>query len=98
MPSFVLQQIPASGRCALPPPTRNYRGPGRRYARSVTEKQKHVSNEELIALGRKHGVEVTISTGPKGTGEIVALPGIRPSVDERRLDLLRDDDGSGVVE
>lgn len=52
----------------------------------------------MIALARKLGVEVTITTKPQGTGEIAPMPGIRNTEEERRADLLTDDDGSGVVE
>lgn len=57
-----------------------------------------ITTEELVALGRKLGVEVTVTAKPSGTGEIAPLPGPRSTADERRADLLQDDDGSGVVE
>ena len=40
--------------------------------------------EKVLALAEKYGVEVTISKGPKGTGEIALLPGVRrPTENER---------------
>lgn len=35
------------------------------------------TTEELIADARAWGIDVTVSTGPKGTGEITPLPGMR---------------------
>lgn len=56
------------------------------------------TSEDLIALARKLGVEVTITTKPQVTGEIAPMPGIRKTEEKRRAELLTDDDGSGVVE
>ena len=36
------------------------------------------TTEELIADAKACGIEVTVSTRPKGTGEIVLLPGVHP--------------------
>ena len=35
------------------------------------------TTEEMLAMAKAMGVTVTVSTGPKGTGEIVPLPGVR---------------------
>ena len=39
-------------------------------------KQPKVTTEAMIAKAKALGVEVTVSTRPKGTGEIVPLPGV----------------------
>ena len=36
------------------------------------------TTEEMIAAAKATGVEVTVTQRPKGTGEIVPLPGVRP--------------------
>jgi hypothetical protein len=40
---------------------------------------KRVTNEELIAAGRRACVKVTISQSQKGRGQIMFFPGIGPS-------------------
>ena len=43
---------------------------------------KQTFEEKVKALAEKYGVEVTFSTAPpKTTGEIVLLPGVRPSTE-----------------
>ena len=36
------------------------------------------TTEQMLAEARKAGVKVTVSTRPKGQGEITLLPGLRP--------------------
>jgi hypothetical protein len=36
------------------------------------------TTEQILAEARKAGVTVAVSTGPKATGEIILLPGVRP--------------------
>ena len=35
------------------------------------------TTEQMLAEAKAAGVEVTVTTHPKGTGEIVSLPGLR---------------------
>ncbi len=35
------------------------------------------TTEQMIAEAKAAGVEITVTTRPKGTGEIVLLPGVR---------------------
>jgi hypothetical protein len=46
----------------------------RRYAAAMTK-----TSAAMIEEAKAFGITVTLSTGPKGTGEIVLLPGVRPS-------------------
>lgn len=58
------------------------------------------SIEHILAQARDAGVEVRIMERPKGAGEIVLLPGIRPRHEDEFDEYApeRDDDGTGTGE